>query len=234
MSFDINDWRDLVGDEICDVWPIVADSVARLKGHLMGGTAVALHLRHRKSFDLDYITGSSFSGLRLVDRIRRFADQVDVILAETDSCFVKINDVLVQIFRDPARGDVPTGHVATIGKHLNVSGLRVGSLQDLFAAKLDVILYRPKLRDYIDIAALDQQSGYVIEDGLKFHQLRYGTTPHSPTLDRIINLLEEPGTLSRDRIFGFQEEDILSYLKSRVPSIRAHLSTQRMSNSKTT
>ena len=51
-----------------------------------------------------------------------------------------------------------------------IDGMRVASLPDLLATKLDVIMYRPKLRDYIDIAAIDKSGWYGIEDGLRFHR----------------------------------------------------------------
>ena len=129
-------------------------------------------------------------------------------------------------FRAPVRGDRP-GYVEPIGRSLSVSGMRVASLPDLFASKLDVIMYRPKIRDYIDIAALDSQSPYTIEDGIRFHTQRYGTSLHSPTLDRIVNLLEEPGALDGDPVFEPQKDEVLSYLLGRVFAVRAHLATLR-------
>ena len=113
------------------------------------------------------------------------------------------------------RGD-RSGYVKPTGWRLSVSGMQVASLPDLFASKLDVTLYRPKIRDYIDIAALDSQSPYTIEDGIRFHTQRHDTTLHSPTLDRIVNLLEDPGALDSDPVFEHQKDDVLSYLLDRV------------------
>lgn len=125
-----------------------------------------------------------------------------------------------------ARGDHP-GYVKPIGLSLRVSGLQAVSIPDLFASKLDTIMHRPKIRDYIDIAALDSQSPYTIEDGIRFYIQRYGILPHSPVLDRFLNLLEEPGALDSDPIFERQRDEVFGYLLDRVSAVRAHLATLR-------
>ena len=124
------------------------------------------------------------------------------------------------------RKDHP-GYVKPIGLSLSVSGMQVASLPDLFASKLDVIMHRSKLGDYIDIAALDSQSPYTIEDGIRFYIQRYGILPHSPVVDRILNLLEEPGILDGDPGFEHQRDEVLSYLLDRVLAVRAYLATLR-------
>lgn len=126
------------------------------------------------------------------------------------------------------RRDHP-GYVKPIGLSLSVSGMRVASLPlpDLFASKLDVIMHRSKLRDYIDIATLDSQSPYTIEDGIRFYIQRYGILPHSPAVDRILNLLEEPDALDNDHGFERQRDEVFSYLLDRVLAVRAYLATLR-------
>ena len=226
MKSDINDWSDLLGDRMCEAWRAVAATVTRMSGALMGGTALAVHLRHRTSYDLDYMAQRTFLGHQVAKRMEQCSRSFELMAAGTDWLQALVSGVSVQIFCAPVRGDRP-GYVKSIGRGLSVSGMRVASLPDLFASKLDVILYRPKIRDYIDIAALDSQSPYTIEDGIRFHTQRYGTTLHSPTLDRIVNLLEEPGALDNDPVFEHQKDDVLSYLLDRVPAVRAHLATLR-------
>ena len=57
-----------------------------------------------------------------------------------------------------------------------MDGLRVGSVPDLMAMKLDAVLHRSEARDYIDIAEMDRSGACRIEDGLVFHAERYGTS----------------------------------------------------------
>ena len=104
------------------------------------------------------------------------------------------------------------------------------SLPDLLASKLDVLLYRRKLRDYIDLTAIDAQSPYSLEDGLLLHMARYGATPEGFELSRIISLLEDPGHLDADPKFAKERDEILDYLKNRAPALRRHLHHQILGN----
>ena len=55
----------ILDEEMIRAWPIVSQTLAKLPGDLMGGTAVAVHLGHRRSTDLDYMARHSFDGYRL-------------------------------------------------------------------------------------------------------------------------------------------------------------------------
>ena len=63
-------WADVVPENLRRVWPHVADCANRVGGALMGGTAVAIHLRHRVSEDLDVITLRKFSVTAAAQRKR--------------------------------------------------------------------------------------------------------------------------------------------------------------------
>ena len=79
------------------------------------------------------------------------------------------------------------------------------------------------LRDYIDIAALDQRSGYGIEDALIFWSRRVGHPIGSGLADRIVNLLEDPGHLPLDWHFAGVRRDVLTYLAARAGDVRRRL-----------
>lgn len=232
MIRDIDELRGLLSDQICEVWPKVAQALDRRKHRLMGGTAVTIHLRHRQSFDLDFMALKTFDGRRLAKRFQELASSFELIDASTDWLHLYMDDTQIQVFRD--RGDDGESQFQWIETGHDVSGIMVGSIPDLFAAKLDVIMYRPRLRDYIDIAALDTASPYHLEDGLRFHQQRYGTPLRSNILDRIISLLDDPGALSQDRVPNIEPEDILNHLKTRAVALREYLHQQRQTDSRNT
>ena len=222
----IDHWSDVLSVPIRAVWPIVARAVTRLHGCLMGGTALAVHLRHRESYDLDYMAGVGFSGLHLCRDLEATAQSCQLIQAETDSMHAVVDGVPVQVFRQPHRGVNP-GYVKQLQRPHVIDGMPVASLPDLLASKLDVIMYRPKLRDYIDIVAIDRSGLYRIEDGLAFHIERYGTQLQSSVLDHIVGLLTDPGRLSSDRAFESARHDTLAHLTARIPELRRHLTTMR-------
>lgn len=193
----------------------------------MGGTALAIHLRHRVSFDLDYMTVSTFSGDHLAKKLAKAVGPVEIFQVGTDELKAKILGVQVDVFRTPYRGANP-GHVKNIQRPIKIDGLRVASLPDLIASKIDVILYRPKLRDYIDLVAIDTSSPYRLEDGLRLHFHRYGITPAHTDAARLVNLLRNPGDLASDGVFEDRREEVLQYLATRVPDVERHLYRMRV------
>lgn len=45
----IDDWREVIGQRQRAVWPKAAVAAAYCRGVLVGGTAVAIHLKHRRT-----------------------------------------------------------------------------------------------------------------------------------------------------------------------------------------
>ena len=228
LMSEIDGYSDVLSPELRAAWPVVASATRKLNGSLVGGTALALTLRHRESFDLDFLVYEEFSGANLFRKLSRQTDlPCDLVQAETDSMHARVGGIVVQVFRQPFRGDNP-GFAQQLQKPAVIDGMRVASLPDLLATKLDVIMYRPKLRDYIDIAAIDKSGWYGIEDGLRFHATRYGVPSHSSTPAKIVRLLEQPGRLAPDRVFADVEEETLNYLHTRALGVQAVLGSLRV------
>ncbi len=215
---EINDYSDVLPREMRDVWPVVTKATANLKRSLVGGTALAMHLRHRESFDLDILCSKGFSGQRLQRKLQKLCETSGLAFDERStgdgSMFATINGVEVDVVAFPMSSN--PANFQQLAAPFVVDGMPVASLPDLLAMKLDVIMYRPKLRDYIDIAAIDKAGPYRIEDGVRFHTQRYGITQTSRTPERILALLESPGTLSTDRVFAEFADETLGYLKERA------------------
>ncbi len=63
MITDIDQAADVLGADLRSIWRQVADILPQNGGHrLVGGTALAVHLRHRQSFDLDFLSTRPFDG----------------------------------------------------------------------------------------------------------------------------------------------------------------------------
>ena len=222
---DIDRYGDVLSADVRAVWPKLAAAVADIDGALFGGTALATHLRHRQSFDLDYMTYTYFAGEQLAARLATAA-QVDVQVAAASQLRAAVDGVVVEVFSAPHPSDDPS-RVQQVAAPVVIDGLAVASIGDLLASKLDVLLWRARLRDFIDIAAIDQSERLRIEDGLRLHIHRYGTAMHSGVLDEIVDLLEDPGVLASDPVFAEQAPATLSYLAGRVPELRDYLAAAR-------
>jgi hypothetical protein len=125
--------------------------------NLVGGTALALHLGHRKSIDLDFFTSESFD-LEEVKMmlIKKYDFKVSYSRSQTLKGF--INGVKV----DFIKFDYPHLHNCDI-----IDEVRIESIPDIIAMKLLSITDNgSRIKDFIDIAYLS--SWFSLEQMLQF------------------------------------------------------------------
>jgi hypothetical protein len=132
------------------IWNALA-AAPRLGFVLYGGTAIALHLGHRRSIDFDFFRSDPLDKNQIraefafVKGAAVLQDTPDtqVILAETPAGLVKIS-----FFGSIGFGRVDNPVLTRDGV------LLVASLNDLMATKLKATLDRAEAKDYRDIAAM--------------------------------------------------------------------------------
>ncbi len=167
-----------------EVWPKVAGVVAEIEGVLVGGTALAWHLRHRPSFDLDILATTEFDESQAAEGLSAVADTFEQLTKAPNRLAARIDGVTVQIWKSSApQTAVKTGPL--------VSGMRVASLPDLFALKLRAVRGRAALRDYVDIAALMERA-MTLEDGLRAYAIRFGLFLIYDDLRDVFSVLTPP------------------------------------------
>jgi len=133
-----------------EIWTSLAPA-SQLNFVLYGGTAVALHLGHRKSLDFDFFRSEPLqkdqirSAFGFIGRAAVLQDAPNtlVVLAEMPSGPVKISFF----------GSIGFGRVND-PLQTRDSMLLVASLDDLMATKLKATLDRAEAKDYLDIAAM--------------------------------------------------------------------------------
>lgn len=224
---DVHDFRDVLPGSLRLVWTPVAGCARGVGGVLMGGTAVAIHLRHRVSEDLDVMTLRSFSGSDVEERLRETASSVEPIEVSGNMFHGFVDGVKVDVFRALPTDGVAPEQMRWICPGTRISGMEIGSIPDLMATKLDTIMYRAKLRDYLDLAELDRSGACSLEAGLGYYCRRFGYHYPPPVLERIIRLLENPGTLPADPDYEARSEPSLSYLRGRAPDLWERLTVLR-------
>ena len=151
------------------LWTELRPSVA-LGFVLYGGTAVSLHLGHRRSVDFDFFHDrpldkpairAAFTFMTAARTLQETPDTL-VVLAPSGRATVKVSFF----------GGLKFGRVGD--PLLTRDGvLEVAPLEDLLAHKLKVILQRVEKRDYQDIAAM-LRAGVPIERGLAAARLFFG------------------------------------------------------------
>lgn len=152
------------------LWPLLKNIPSCFV--LYGGTAIALQLGHRISVDFDFFSDDPLDKESL---LRQFPILTEQVITQPE-----INTI--DSFIDFPEGSVKIQFLAglkTRQKRINPpliafdNGLKIASLQDLMATKLNTIQRRAECKDYIDIDALIQ-SGLGLEEGLGCAVAIYG------------------------------------------------------------
>lgn len=155
------------------LWPELRPSV-ELGFVLYGGTAISLHLGHRRSVDFDFFHDRALAQ----DEIRAafaFMRRAITLQESKDTLVVMVpgsarggrDGVKVSFFGGMSFGRVGDPLLCDDGV------MRIASLDDLMAHKLKVILQRSEAKDYRDIAAMIR-AGVEAARGLAAARLFFG------------------------------------------------------------
>jgi hypothetical protein len=155
------------------LWPELRPSVD-LGFVLYGGTAISLHLGHRRSVDFDFFYDRGLAQ----DEIRAaftFMRRATTLQDSKDTLVIMVrgsgregrDNVKVSFFGGLSCGRVGEPLLCDDGV------VRVASLDDLMAHKLKVILQRCEKKDYQDIAAMIR-AGVQVARGLAAARLFFG------------------------------------------------------------
>jgi hypothetical protein len=165
------------------VWETLAPHLPEAL-YLGGGTAVAVHLRHRESADLDFFFHASSVDLEQLTALlsdlgafaitRRAPGTLRGLFADIKVEFLHADQVRPQVLlREPTE----------------IAGLRVASLEDLMAMKLKVIGDRGEARDYYDVMCMDERGAVTLEDGIALFLERYELASSNDALPHLIAAL---------------------------------------------
>ena len=110
--------------------------------YLVGGTAIALHLGHRRSIDFDLFTPSVINKSRIKEKLWKIPFKKEIIFEDVDQLHLYINDVKMTFFRYP----YPIEHLEKLE---NVISMPTSLL--LSAMKAFALGRRAKWKDYLDL-----------------------------------------------------------------------------------
>ena len=115
------------------------------RAYLAGGTALALHLGHRQSEDLDWFTPETLHTDELLAGVTEMGFPVKIAQNRTGTFLAVVGGVKFSVFR--YRYDV-------LDPFVDAEGVNLASIRDLAAMKLTALIGRGTKRDYLDIHAL--------------------------------------------------------------------------------
>jgi hypothetical protein len=133
---------------------------------LVGGTALALHVGHRKSIDLDLFSPTAFDSMELGRYMKeKYAFEINATAKNTLTGF--INGVKI---------DLLAHRYPYVEQPLFAEGVRLCSMKDIAAMKLNAITGNgTRIKDFIDVAWLSCKIS--LAEMLDAYQTKYETNP---------------------------------------------------------
>ena len=119
--------------------------------YLVGGTAIALHLGHRRSIDFDLFTSTPFDSMKLKSKIKRNYQIDHTFFQGEGELTILINNVKVTFFHYPFDIDCSA----------NFDGyITLPDILTLGAMKVFTLGRRAKWKDYVDLYFIFQKHSF--------------------------------------------------------------------------
>lgn len=129
--------------------------------NLAGGTALALQIGHRKSYDLDFFGNRPFEYGEIEELVAPLGS-IKPIQQSKNNLILKVNDVKV---------DFVNYRYQLLGEVNRTDGLRLLSLMDIGAMKLAAITGRGRKRDFTDLFFLMKH--FSLKELVGFYNQKY-------------------------------------------------------------
>ncbi len=131
--------KEIFSDNQLKLLPLVKEF--KREFYLVGGTAIALYLGHRRSIDFDLFKNSSIHPKKIISKISAFNFKYQVTRRVSEQLNLTMNDVSFTFFEYPYKIEA---------KNNFDDILRLPSLIDLAAMKAYALGRRSKWKDYVD------------------------------------------------------------------------------------
>lgn len=113
---------------------------------LFGGTALALQVGHRMSYDFDFLSPQADLRDEFLNQLKAILPELTVIQWEENSLSIHWNEVQISFFSSIT--------LKLLRPLLNYKHLKMLDKPDIIAMKIAAMLRRATIRDYFDIAYL--------------------------------------------------------------------------------
>jgi hypothetical protein len=207
--------RKILPADTAAVW----DAVTRLvppDAYLGGGTAIAVHLGHRISRDLDFFFHHDSVDLDALTRRLSAAGAFAVTERAPGTLNGVFSATKVQFWHaDESRPQ----HL--LESPAEVDGLRVAQLSDLIAMKLKVLGDRGELRDYFDLMVIEQRTGRTADEGLALFVERFRPEYPQQAINHIVLGLGYFDDVDPDDALPVPRAEIVGYWTGRQREIVA-------------
>lgn len=165
--------REILNDDQMSLLPVIREF--KREYYLVGGTAIALYLGHRRSIDFELFKFSMISAKKNVEKLSRSNVNFTITRNVTEQLNLIANNVKMTFFQYPFQIEAKNDFEKVI---------RIPDLLDLAAMKAYALGRRSKWKDYVDLF-------FLLKDKFTLQQI----------IDRAIMIF---GDLFSDKLFRSQ------------------------------
>ena len=205
--------RAFLPPDTAATWLAIAPLVPS-DAYLGGGTAIAVHLDHRTSRDLDFFFHHRSVDLDEMARklsaagpfavTERAPGTLNGVFSATRVQFLHADEVRPQRLLEPPQ---------------QFDGLQVAQISDLMAMKLKVVGDRGELRDYFDLMTIEQRTNRTVDEGLALFLERFQPEFPDQALSHIVLDLGYFNDVDPDDALPVSRQQIVDYWTRRQPEI---------------
>lgn len=129
--------------------------------YLAGGTALAIHLGHRESIDLDFFSQKEFSSVKIKNKLSNLGS-FELISEEAGTLHCLLDEVKISFFHYPYQLLFP---------FVNFEKTNLADERDITAMKIDAVSSRGSKKDFIDLYFLLEK--YSLKNIFDFFEKKY-------------------------------------------------------------
>lgn len=207
--------RRILPQDTASAWEVLAPIIPSV-AYLGGGTAIAVHLGHRISRDLDFFFHEDSIDLDNLASILSTAGRFAVTERAPGTLNGIFSATKVQFLHaDEARPQ------RMLESPAEVDGLRIAQMSDLMAMKLKVVGDRGELRDYFDLMTIEQRTGRTMDEGLALFLERFQPEYPEQAVNHVLLGLGYFDDVDPDDALPVPREQIVDYWTRRQREIIA-------------
>lgn len=133
---------------------------------LVGGTSLGLRYGYRESDDIDLFCHPGFDQQLLRDTLEASFPGIRITSLSGAGVFANLDGVKVDFVKHPQ---------AWLKPHENLDGIRMASLEDVSAMKINAVIGRGSKKDFSDLLFL-HENGLPLGQSLRNFELKYGNS----------------------------------------------------------
>ena len=151
---------EILSDPQRELLPFIAQFKRNF--YLVGGTAIALHIGHRRSIDFDLFTAKGLNKSRIRQKVFELPYPKKTLFEDVDQAHFYIHDVKITFFQYPYSMEHPD---------ILDNIIRMPSLLSLAAMKAFALGRRAKWKDYVDLYFMLKNHFSIKEISIKAEQI---------------------------------------------------------------